>query len=797
MPKRFNSNKTKKTVLALGILVIIIVIISALVPFITAYINDINNSRIWNGGGTDFISDNRTISGNITQKNPNYAVNTTNNRQYTIADASFVDYSYAGYNKVWGIIKTPAKTVFGEDYAGNTIKIFVTDYNGTPLTGISIILTAWAEDTAPPIINLGIQDKIMLFDNSIVTLNDGDNRNMIDFGDGWGGIPEDIGWYNNRHIAISLTYDTLSEWEDFAVTMDINFKYNAYIYIRLVNVNRQLLDIQEGLKTDTEIQGFKTVETFNSLGVWDGNYIGVEDMFYALDTANLTDNFYKPKVSTYDNNVYRIKETRLVGTKDLTNLDQDSIQPYYMLYDLDNTYLAPETYQNKVTIYDMDNSTTVSALESNTYYNFITEFTFNSDSRGYRYISVIGYTGLGANVEFLGITNCTFGHESYITSFTHKYNIYYSANNQEVHRTLYDNNDKMEIMVDMNTPLYLNATYSYFKIKYMLSMPNEDMLIQYDQFRFNVYLEIVGDNETIYTANQNVALGYDSIGRADFTANLISSNLQDLTSYQINIYCYSLEDTGGGAGRLSAVYTHCLYYIFRDFDSFMTDVKDMEELIAALKVPSDIGAGTYGQISNIMEAMKPKIKDLEASMDDLETNNPDRNSDLSQKVRDSIEWYKTYYLLVKQFTEGNPYTNVASDSAKFLELKGYLQCIQFWYADSFSQYNGYVAALNGEYQIRDDFGNISQGSRDKFIQKGNGDKQNLNLKWLPYLVILLDILISFILSAIVYLLFIKKNIKNKWLKVLAFVMVFVVLFLIIYIVMINIGETILMWYYGI
>jgi hypothetical protein len=108
-----------------------------------------------------------------------------------------------------------------------------------------------------------------------------------------------------------------------------------------------------------------------------------------------------------------------------------------------------------------------------------------------------------------------------------------------------------------------------------------------------------------------------------------------------------------------------------------------------------------------------------------------------------------------------------------------------------------VAALNGEYQIGNDFGNISKGSRGKFIEKGNHDKQNLNFKWLPYLVILLDILISFILSAIVYLLFIKKNIKNKYLKVLAFVMVFVVIFLIIYIVMINIGETILKWYYGI
>lgn len=792
--------KSKRWIFYLAVILGIIIVLSVLTPFITGWITDASNSGKYDGfpGLDPGTPHNDTERGEIPEADPNYKLNITEDRAYKIQSGSWVDYkgiSDAGFS-----IFNPPKTAYGQDYVNfdGNIKIIVTDLNNTPISGAEFILTAWATDTAPWGISYFIQDRITLFDGETITAQEGTNANEFNLGNTWGGLPEDLGWYNDRHMDIQLTDEMLLTYSDFIVTTEIIFNYNANIYVRLGSDTQRLLEIQQEILNDGAYQDYRTADTVTSGGLWDDDWQGAmtHDLFYGLDTTNLTGDageYFTPEISEHDNDVFKFRTKTMFATADLT--DVTDIGFYYVLYNGDLEIINPETYALNFVILDLNNESVGYSLESNSYYIFVLSGVLDEPYNEFGSLPLIYYNG-ATEIETVGRIMSSWENEDFITEFSYTYSNYYVPDG-DVHRIIYDENDKMPLICDFNSPLYLNGSDT-FKFRYFLATDGQPLnSVGETDATFHFYLEVTisDENHTYLTIGDECLIAYNQIGTTILEADL--GTIEPQTSYLLTVTITSMEDTNlYGADRYSAVYSECLYYLLTEYYEFQDEINDLMDLYESLETREDVGSGTYSTLKEIMGMMKTKIGDLEDSLDSLEGSNGGRGAEFAEKCRDSINEFKNYVVYLSVFMDSNTPEQVAASGPLFCEFKGLMWEFGFWYSDSFTQYNAYVCALKGETGIADDIDDITDGTRGAFKDRADARRNGEYMKFLPFLVVALAAVVSLILTLIVYLMF-RDRIRNRWALFLLCLIVFIVLFLVIYTLMLGISETILFWYYGV
>jgi len=817
------NKRGKKIALTLGIFLVVILVMSAIAPCILNQVNNYMNAGKWNSGDTsDITPRNLTDAGpgdigggyinplmpdNPGVSDPNYDVNITADETFTIQSCSDIDYkSTIPLN--W--ISQEEKTKFGESYISgdHSIRIIVTNLNGTAIPDVDLIVSCYAHDTAPPFINFFIQDTITLAEDEIITCSQGDNSNEYKFDMSWGGIPRELGWYSNQEMSIKLTDDDLLHYSDFAIT-DINIQWsssfktpfgNSYepnIYVRLGSDTQQLLGIQQGMFTDADYQGMRIADNFTSQGSWDGDFNcnPSPDIFRGLNTANVSGDFWKPSISTYDNDVYKFHETRLICVDDMTGLTEFGF--YYVMYN-GTTVINPESYWLRVAIYDLNNESadiTIPA-SSNHYYIITIDGVVSTELREYTFLLLATYMyGSQQYMERLGKTLCEFSHADFITAFEYTYNFYF-IDEQQIHRIIYDTNNKAPLVVDFNSPFYLNETTAEFKIRYMLGMPGVPLGTNSpDAFAFDIVMEIY-DNDGVYiTVSDGVAVGYGAVGSKAWDIDLAGTGLKDLTSYGMRITISSMETTSPyGTTRYSQIYSECLYYVLRNYLEFRDDIHDMSDLIKGLKTKDDVGESTYSEIETIISVMKTKIQTLETDFNSLRQQYPGICTTQSQAVEDAIQGFKDEYVALKTFMEDNKWEDIQGSNSLFLTLREGLTLTQWRYGQSFTVYNFYIAALNGESGIADDGAKLIAGIDEKMEQRERAYLNAINSKFLPWIVLALTLLVSAIIAAIIYYV-IKPRIKSRVALLILVLISFGFSAVIIYMILMSMSTAILYWIY--
>lgn len=822
--------KAKKAIIGLSVLLVVILVIAALIPWMSSEIQKTTMDRDWVAGKNLPIAGDivnlENGAGNLSNAEPNYEINTTHDESHTISDASYLDYHIKNTKTKWG-------QTYGPD-TSNGFVIKVTDDNNTPVPSVTIKLTAYGKKTpcAPSVlgalvgavigmglglavggpigaviggviglcVGLGIvwwigADRIDLYNNQVITCDQGTNGNEFLSGD-FGGTYRALGGYDDVHVYIELTDETLNSWSPFAVTQEISVSQNAYnvIYIRLCNGNQKLLELGAEIRNSSAFTTMKTVKTFDSQGDLDGNYQGAGDRFRALDTCNLTGtlkNYYWPKVSKYDNDCYKFVETRLIQTKNLAGFTD--YQAYYLLWGYDPLYeQSPETYAGAIGYYDLNNES-VTTLSSNTYYNVKIEFNAITEGPGYTFTFMIGYNSW-ADIELLGTTTATWENERHTVELKYEWNNYYGEN-QTVHREIFDLNDRTQMVCDINTPLYLDEDgAAYFTVRYMLISGNLP-LVGDGLFDFNIYLTVYDHNDSWLIGSQDVQIGYNVIGTASFDFTVNGTGLKTLTSYCMSIDCNSMEPTGESTYHPSALYVNALYYLFENYLGFRLDISDLQELIDAL-IASTTGLSdtVYTVIDDIIGVMHTKINELESNAKDLKGYYPNTGVSYYNKVIDSIEGFKFYYVMLQNYKTTNKPFDVGRSSTLYTDLIDYLTRLNFWYADSFSQYNCYIASIKGEEQIAHDYQNMSGAVRNHYIDELMQDRiKNIGMS-MPLLIVAFALVLGAILAGIFNFIF--RNTKSKYLLYGATIGVFAISFYIIYLVLNQAGFAFLEWFYG-
>lgn len=829
--KRGNSSgsgnkRGRKIAFTLCLFLVVILILSAITPYLLNMVNNYVNSGKWNSGDTaDTDPHNITDAGpgyiggdyNIPLdpadagvSDPNYEVNITADETYTIQSSSLIDYKNRRPTSGIGMISWDEKTAFGEDYISGDgkIRIIVTNLNGTAIPGIDLIVSCYAHDTAPPIINFFIQDEITIAENELITCSEGDNNNEFAFDMSWGGIPRELGWYNNQEMDIKLTDDDLLHYSDFATT-DIKIQwdssnlgmvgspYEPNIYVRLGSDTQQLLGIQQDMFTDSNYQGMKVSDNFTSEGSWDGDFYcnPSPDIFRALDTTNLTGDFWKPTVSTYDNDVYKFHETRLICVDDMTGLSEVGF--YYVLYN-HTTVINAESYFIYVDIYDLNNeSADITIPDSSNHYYIITfDGIVSTELREYSFLPIATYMYSSHEyTERLGRTLCEFDHEDYITAFEYYLNPYW-IDESVVHRIIYDTNNKVPLIVDFNSPFYLNETTAEFKIRYMLGVPSVPLGTNApDAFAFHILMEIYDDDDTYITVSDSVAVGYGAVGSDSWDIDLSGTGIKDLTSYGMRITIVSLETTSPyGTTRYAQTYSQCLYCVLRNYLEFRDDIHDMSDLIKGLRTKDDVGADTYSQIDTIIAVMKTKIEQLETDFNALKEKYPGVCGTQSQAVDDAIQGFKDEYVALKTFMDENKWEDIQGSNSLFLTLREGLTLTQWRYGQAFTVYNFYIAALNGESGIADDGAKLIKGIDDVMEQRERAYLNAINSKFLPWIVLAITLLVSAIIAAIVYFIA-KPKIKSRTALLILTIIAFAFSLIIIYTILMSLSTMILYWIY--
>lgn len=825
----------------LAAILVLCLVVVALVPWLTNVYTTWNRGEQWdNRPGDELPSvDNETEDGTINPADPNYELNITADRSYLINDASYLDYKPTYPNG--------ETTENGEAYLGGSgLTVIVTNETGAPVEAASLTITAYASKT-PDMVNIvfmagagaalggmggfaiagppgaavgaiigaivgGISgwyfnEKVTntqtTYDHETLTIDGGENQNELNI------AFDSI--YPERHLLIEMPEETLGYYSDFAVTSEISVNYDgSLIYVRLVNGDNKLLEIQREIKTDAAYQGMRTADR-ESQGYYDDAWAGYggNDAFIGIDSANTTTEFYIPMVSTHDNeHVFAVHEVRMINVKDITGVDCH-VYPYgdfafgLFLYDTEKSYfLAPDNGITWTGASNLNNDTVFITgggvdLETGGYYNIEFDYILSAPSEGLTSLMYVQYEAAGRQyVELLGQQLITFETSQYITEFQYNYNNYY-ADEQIIHRGVFDYNDRTQIYCDFNSPWYINETGGDFKFRFFNTVngsnaiwPTSDGLYQN-----YLYIAILGNGIAYLTDTQDVKMGRDGISSATFSEDIEGAGIEPLKSYELRISAASELPTVWGATRIGTEYASCLYYILKNYNEFRDDIHNMDELINSLTDRSVVGAGTYEQARAILDIMKPKITDLEAALTAMRAEYPDDYKGIADKVETSIAYFKDYYVWLNAFMDKYPAEDVAGNGALFTQYKAFLCGARFWYADAFTQYNAYIAALNGETGISDDIANKTADARDQHSKRHAADANNDLSKYLPVMVLGFALIVAFILAMIFYYLAASK-LKNKWAGAIITVALFLVSFYIIYLFLSRVSWAMLSWFYG-
>jgi hypothetical protein len=402
------------------------------------------------------------------------------------------------------------------------------------------------------------------------------------------------------------------------------------------------------------------------------------------------------------------------------------------------------------------------------------------------------------------MTHSEYDHSGFVTSFFYTYSSFYSPD-ADIHRVIYDYNDKMPLVCDFNSPFFMNGSdpsHIKIKVRYFLGTSGYNLNGIYDAdntFSFAINLRIF-DNSQSYVdyVSGELKIGYGAIGTAVFDLDLTGLDIKDMTSYCMEIYISSGEDTSPYSGaRYPGMYSTCLFYLLRNYEEFMDDIKDLDALLASLKTKEDVGAGTYDTVNEILANMKPKIDRLSGSLNALESENAGVGTDILKAARDAITRFQDYYVWLQKFMGEHSAEDVSQSGALFFEFKErYLSEIGKWYADAFVNYNRYVFYLNGEYQISDDVHKIIQGSEARMEEEYQNNKNHPPGDWLPPLVTLLTIIIAAIVGIIAYYLVRSRTRDWRYAALIALV-VFAVTALVAYFLLLSISDMVARWYYAV
>jgi hypothetical protein len=352
----------------------------------------------------------------------------------------------------------------------------------------------------------------------------------------------------------------------------------------------------------------------------------------------------------------------------------------------------------------------------------------------------------------------------------------------------------MELMCDFNSPFYLNETQSTFKLRFFVSIGGIDALFPTldGNYPIHVLLEIADGSEVLITEEQDIILPPSGIAYALFdNVELSGSGITELTSYQLRVSCYSGLVT---ATTQYAIYSTALYYVLKNFNEFMTDIRNLDDIIESITNGSDISSGTYDTLREIMGLTKTKINNLESSLETLRAEYPEDHDGIYDQCTKAIKQFRDYFVWLSAFMDKYAPETVAADPALFTQFKGYILDLRFWYSDAFTQYNSYIAGLKGEDQISDDIGNITKGYEEDYQKKYNADRNNDLNKFLPALVVLFALLIAFIISAIAYYGF-RRKLSSPVLCVILAVAVFGISAIVLYLFLLSISGAVLNWFY--
>ena len=527
-----------------------------------------------------------------------------------------------------------------------------------------------------------------------------------------------------------------------------------------------------------------------------------------MNTCNLSNNptdFYNPKVSSYTNNVYNFTETRLIAVRNVIGLS--SLEFYYFTGDGYNINTETENHYLSVNVFSMSNvSVLPTSMTGGTYYNVVCNGIVSSTNNYYFFKLMISYKFGGAtHIENLGYTEMVFNESHYTVGWSQYYNNYFSKV-QDYHRKVIDTNERTSFICDIKTPLYLNGTTTTFTIKYALY--NSDLNFGTDNlYSFKMWIYIKNTTNIYYTGFSSGAVGktqpgflvgetLPAIGSITFNANLNALGIKELTSYVFEIKMQSNEPKGLMTTRVVNVYVDSLYYVFINYIEHRTEVIQMSDLIETLKVKSDITQGVYTAVTDIINTMKSKINSLDSAIDKL--NHDSKVLDRQYKlVKDSISYFKDYYVHIKNdFIDSKKASDVAKSGTDFTTFKGYLEKINMWYADSFAQYNAFIAYMKGENQIGDDFGNASQGYRDEYKSRYMEDLKGFMDGFLPGIILMVVLLMSLMISLLIYYVFRNKT-KNKYYLYVLCIIVFTISAIVLYMALLSISTSIVYWLNGV
>ena len=848
MPRKKSKGKNglKKGITIFAVMVVILCVSVAFAPFVATWwaqtdaTNKYNNQAETSTTIINQLEDGATID----NASENYLLDINPDKTYTIKSNSYLDYDATAYNQ-YTKNGEPYEADVSEDY----LKLIVTDDNGTAISNKEFVITAYAYKTPQyvdtvggmiggavagaaigTLIEPGIgtligaiigtiaggiagyvgdnwgDDKLTLFDHQTVIADAGTDFNEIKFGK-FGG---DSGRYSEVHLTVMLADSTLLEYSPMATTNEIVTIYPANVYCRLINGDAELLKIQNEIKESNTYQGMREAECGHMVG-YDDYFVdpyGGHDAFYGLDTADTI--HYEPMVSNNTNNhVFQVTETRFIATKDITGIDLHqypvgafAFQLYF--FDTNNNHISPEFGMVfNTAINDIDNDTCFFGnhevnLESYHYYTIQFTYVVSTPTDGFFSMAVVQYEYSGSPyMETLGKQGISFDHSEYITSFQYTYN-YFFGEDQIIHRQLYDLNDKIQLIVDYNSPFYLNETSADFTIRYFVAISGSNSLFPSidGNYYFNLNLQILDGDNILINDTQTVGVGRSGIASGYFSESVKAVGIQELKSYELRLNAFTaFTPIYGYDYMVVATYTKALYFILKDYEEFREDVRDLQGLIDSLKESSDLTIGTYDTLREILAITKPKVDNLVDSINDLKATYPDIKPDCLGTLEKSLKNYKDYDVRLLEFMDTKTPEDVAGDGALFSQFKAYMGSYQFYYSDVFALYNSYIAYLKGEHQISQQITNTTKGFEDYYQERADADKNRDVNKYLPPIIIALAIMISTLLCIIFYY-FINKKFKNKYIAPILTLIIFGISFIVIYLFLNSVSGSILNWWYG-
>jgi len=783
----------KARIKLLAIVIIVIVVLVAITPLIYNWAQkeikaghwDTIKEREWGTNTTTETPGSLNLTGI-----PNTSVNLTSDQMFSLSEFSTVE------------------TEFNPDYFRSTDALInVVDSNNTPVPSITFIISLKLISNAPWLIDYFVKDTYS--DNlNTITVNQGEDGNQYDFGQ-IGGWPEDIGLYIKKDLTISLSDDAMAQgWAPFPTPdYTITGRGHPVFTVILQRQDQKLGQILDDISySSINNDLMKTNRTY--AGGMDGNLpgFGLNDAFSGFGAPSTNESF-KPQISAYTDDCYKVVLAQPFRTKAISNVTLFTVSAYYEAYSMptisspafsifsENYHIFSGGIYDYVTgemVYGAD----LAPLHS--YYIVIIGY-FNSKYTNLGLQIYISYTSTGslATYEKIGYSIISYDRTDYRYGFQYVYSDYFTPN-QTVHRTLTDDNFRLQIGVDVQTPYFLDGQTATFILRFgsATNYAGNDII----PHPFYIWVEIWNNSESLAASpGKIISVIQGSITSGRFTVDLTASGINPLQSYECRIMAESkpLDPSGGShyAG-FWANYTRCLYFTLKDYNDMRDDIINLNSIYNDLLTETDLTQGVYDDVADILGIMKPKVSDIKDSTDLLSDDYYNTAPDQFDRVYTSIEATQDYILWTSKFMDEHTAQDASGDDSLFTQYRNDIYRLGYWYADLQVQYNCMIAYLNGESQIGDEIGNNTRGYRDYFTYRWHQDGIQDSEKYLPPFVLIFALLISLFVAAIIYYT-LRKRIKNKWISLIIVILAFVVTFIAIYMIIWEYNDMILRWYYGI